>query len=125
MTIKKVVQQLLEAIGGVATLRAAAGGKEPAYLAVLEMVKALAEKYAAIQGAHATVTMMATGFNGIGGVRRQSKGEALPKPKKKFKGLCWAWQRGNCTRGSICMFEHSGEAGQGAAPVAQQHTPVT
>ena len=65
---QKVVQQLPEAIGGVAALRAAAGGKEPReppYPAVLEMVEALAEECAAVQGAHATVAMMATGFNGI------------------------------------------------------------
>ena len=29
------------------------------------------------------------------------------KGKKKANGICWAWQRGSCSRGKGCRFRHS------------------
>ena len=81
------------ALGAVATT-----GTEPTVVDILKMLDGLAAKYVSVRSIQQESARLAVYFAGAGG---EGKGKGAGKGgRKKANGMCWAWQKGSCTRGA-------------------------
>ena len=82
----------------------AASGTEPSIVDILKILDGLAAKYVSVRSTQQESARLAAYFAGAGGASRKGAGKG---GKKKATGICWAWQRGSCSRGEGCRFRHS------------------
>jgi hypothetical protein len=105
LSLKKMTARLTAvaprwaALGAMATV-----GTEPSVKEVLAMLEGLAAQFTSVRSTQQESARLAAYFAG-GSVGGSNGGKG--KGKKKANGVCWAWQRGSCTRGKGCRFRHS------------------
>ena len=96
-------------------------GTEPSVVDILKMLDGLAAKYVSVRSTQQESARLAAYFAGAGG---EGKGKGAGKGgRKKANGMCWAWQKGSCTRGAGCRSRHGeADAAAGVSPVTDSPT---